>query len=436
MNDTFDAALPSPYSGNWKQAERLSSEDSPRLTSYQAPGGEAVSFVLKNFRFSGGQSVDTAEYPFDGLWSNEALNEKPQTLNIEGFIRGAEYIKTRNALIEALRVKTDDDAPGFIDFPFWGRFPIVVTEYEVAENTDERGQCAVNLVFKRAGVSPAERENALPDISTAVETAAANLESAAINSFEKQLAGNSDTNTFSQGVTEIKTRLLNAIGRVQAAQTTLDSISNDINSISGLAAQNAQAPGQTARSLYNAAASIAGALAEIKNSAASYFSTSDGKGGAASYPAPAQNNEKNVLMQFLSAGTYTMNITALTVRQENTKKAMENLYRVSAFGAASLILTQMDMSYSKAQGYWKLFQKLEESIDREDPALYAALEETRISVSRLLSAKALSAEKKRYFDIPLPLLYMARYLGCSEEKLRELNRIADSFVIKGNVVYV
>jgi len=38
--------------------------------------------------------------------------------------------------------------------------------------------------------------------------------------------------------------------------------------------------------------------------------------------------------------------------------------------------------------------------------------------------------------MPLPLLYIAQYLGCDEAKLREINSIADSFVIKENIVYV
>ena len=541
MNGIFDAALPPPYSGSWKQAERPSPEDSPRLVSYQAPGGEAIGFTLKGFKFSGGQSVDTAEYPFDGLWSNEALNEKPHTLQVEGFIRGAEYITTRNALIEALRVKTDDDAPGFIDFPFWGRFPIVVIEYEVAENTGEKGQCAVSMVFKRAGVSVTERETALtgvnaaltasgvngkpapagtgaaqaaagangeaalPDVSAALETAVANLQAAAVTGFEQEpadgigtttvaqgtaaatgfeqepaddidaatfaqgaaaatgfeqepadgmdattvtqgaaaLTGSGqepadgmDTTTFTQGAAEIKTELLNVLGRVRAAQTLLNRISGEINGTLSLAAQTVQAPGQTARALFNAAASIVGALAEIRNSVTSYFSSPSGNAGKLAYPVPERNNEKNVLLRFLSAAAYTMEITPLTVRQEHTQKAMENLYRICAFAAASLILPQMDIAYTKARGYWNLFRRLEESIDKEDPAIHVTLEEARICVSRLLSAKALSAEKKRYFNTPLPLLYMAHYLGCDEAKLRELNRTADSFLIKGGVVYV
>lgn len=461
MSGAFDAALPPPYSDDWKQAERASPEDSPRLTSYQAPGGEAIQFVLKSFKFSGGQSVDTAEYPFGGLWTNEALNEKPQQLHIDGFIRGAEYIQTRNALVEALRITTDDSAPGYIDFPFWGRFPIVLVDYEVSENTNEKGQCALTLVFKRAGVSIAERAESSSGIassqsgmSTALETAVEDLQAAAINSFEKALAGNTDASVakiLSQGAAQIKMALLSALGRVQAAQTMLNVISAEINGISSLVAQVISAPRQLAQSLFNAAASIVAGLAEIKNSVAAYlpksssssgssnsysYSSENGTASKSSYPAPVVNNEQSVLLQFLSASSFVLSTIPLTVRQEAAQRAVENLYRICAFTAVGAILPQLDASFQKTEGYWKLFVKLEASIDKNDPAVYAALETVRIYVSCILSAKELSAEKKRYFNAPLPLLYLAQYLGCGEDRLRELNRIEDSFVVKGNVLYV
>jgi hypothetical protein len=479
VSDAFDAAMPPPYSDNWKQAERASPEDSPRLTSYQAPGGEEIQFILKSFKFSGGQSLDTAEYPFGGLWSNETLNEKPQELHIEGFIRGAEYIQTRNALIEALRITTDDSEPGYIDFPFWGRFPIVVVNYEVAENFDEKGQCSVSLVFKRAGVSITERAGmslaeladspsgisaSQADLDTALETALEDLETVAIYSFEQALANNNETSTLnllSQGSAQIKSALLSALGRIQAAQTMLNTISSEINSITSLTSQLIRSPGQLARSLFNAAASIVGGLAEIRNSATSYLragnqgAVSPGTGNSAgspsssgsaynngqaasksSYPAPVHNNEQNVLLHFLSAGSFSLGTIPLTVRQEAVQKAIENLYRICAFVAAGGILPQLDMSFQKTEGYWKLFTRLEASIDRNDPAVYAALETVRIYASRILSAKALSSEKRRYLNAALPLLPLVQYLGCGEEKLRGLNRIADSFVIKGGVLYV
>jgi len=456
MSASFNAALPPPYSGSWKEAERASPEDGPRLTSYQAPGGEAIRFVLKSFKFSGGQSVDTAEYPFGGLWSNEALNEKPQQLRIDGFIRGAEYIQTRNALVEALRVTTDDSEPGYIDFPFWGRFPIVVLVYEIAETLDEKGQCAVMLAFNRAGVSIAERAASISDMTgsqpgiaaaslsglvTALETAIEGLQTAAIDSFEKTLAGNADAGTaktLSQGAAQIKTALLSVLGRVQAAQTKLNTISSEINGITSLAAEIIGAPRQFAQSLLNAAASIVAGLAEIKNSVASYLPANAANNAApkSPYPAPVVNNEQAVLLQFVSASSFALSSTPLTVRQEAAQKAAENLYRICAFTAAGTILPQLDGSFQKTEGYWKLFMKLEESIDKNDPAVYAAIETVRIYVSCILSAKELSAEKRRYFNAPLPLLYLAQYLGCGEDKLRNLNHIADSFVVKGSVLYV
>jgi len=469
MSGAFDAALPPPYSSEWKQAERASPEDSPRLTSYQAPGGEAIQFVLKSFKFSGGQSVDTAEYPFGGLWTNETLNEKPQQLHIDGFIRGAEYIQTRNALIEALRITTDDSEPGYIDFPFWGRFPIVVVDYEISETSDEKGQCAVTLVFKRAGVSVAERAASVSGLasgqssiaaasqagmSTALETAVEDLQTAAINSFEKTLADNAEASTakmLSQGAAQIKKELLNTIGRIQAAQTKLNTISAEINGIGSLAAQLIGSPRQLAQAVFNAAASIVGGLAEIKNSAAAYMpksnsasspseapshSSANSTAPKSSYPAPVANNEQNVLLQFLSASSFALSSIPLTVRQEAAQKAVENLYRISAFTAAGAILPQLDASFQQTEGYWKLFAKLEASIDKNDPVVYAALETVRIYVSCILSAKELSAEKRRYFNAPLPVLYLAQYLGCDEDKLRDLNRIADSFVVRGNVLYV
>ena len=187
---SFEAGLPLPYSENWRQAERAGSGDSPRFAVYQAPEKEPVPFVLERFAFRGGQSVETAEYPFDGLWSNERLNEKAQALNIKGYIRGAEYIKGRNALIENLRIPTSDDKPGYIDLPFWGRFPVVVIDYDVSESSNEKGQCAVSLELTRAGVSPESRSAVIQDLNETVEAAVTKAESAIIADFEKKLETN------------------------------------------------------------------------------------------------------------------------------------------------------------------------------------------------------------------------------------------------------
>jgi hypothetical protein len=473
-NAQFDASLPTPYADNWRVAYRADSGDSPRMASYQAPGGEALPFVQKGFRFSGGQSQDMAEYPFGGLWSHEYLNEKPQALTVEGFLRGPTYIVQRNKLIEALRMPTDDDNPGYIDLPFWGRFPVVVGDnYEISENTDEQGQCAVFIPFRRAGVSITERLAALPVTSAQFERAVENLQAAAIDDFESRLTvadtgsssgggdtgggsdpggggdtgggsdinGPMDTATFASGFAELKKTLLAIVGRIQGAKTTLDMMTGKALGIINLINQGVRSPRELAQAQFNAVAAIVGGIMEIKNSIVMYGRMADrvlNNGSTSSKPSlPPPDNEKNVLLLFLSANTYTLPIVAATAGQTTTKKAIENLYRTVAFSAAIQIVINYDLlTHQKATGYWQLIEKLEESIDKENPAVYTALQDMRTTLARALSEKELSGEMVRTIPSILPLLYVAYYLGCDEDKIRELNSIPDSFVITGKVIYV
>ena len=306
------------------------SGDAPRYTSYQAPGAGAVVFVLDSFSFRGGQSVETAEYPFGGLWSNGRLNERPQTLRVEGHIldrlvrdkdgkadSGTGYITIRNALIESLRVSTSDDSPGYIDLPFWGRFPVVVDGYEVSEKKDEKGQCGVSIDFVRAGVSAENRtsgQTGAVETGELVEAAAVNAETAVTAAFVEKLEGNTDSATLLAGFGKIKGLLAGALGRVRGAQSKIDTITAEINGISSLIAQGIRAPGELARAMFNALASIAAGLADIKNAAESYMdgngdgtaagdaagtvAGTSGESTAALYPAPVQNNERNALLYF------------------------------------------------------------------------------------------------------------------------------------------
>ena len=452
--ERFDAALPPPYKENWREAYRADESESPRMASYQAPGGQAIPFIQKSFRFSGGQSKDTAEYPFGGLWSNEYLNEKPQTLTVEGFLRGPAYIVQRNRLIEALRVPTGDDNPGYIDLPFWGRFPVVVGDtYEVSENADEQGQCAVSIPFTRAGVSIAERMDALPPAGVQLEDAAVNLETAAIDDFDAKLSGDlMDTAALRAGFGQIKNLLLGITGRIQGVKTTLNAMTGEVLGIINLVNQGIRAPYEIAAALFNAGTSIVGGILEIKKTVALYgrtFSKSSGGGSAAggtsrtdaapsNAPAlPLPDNEKNALVMFLSASAYTLPIEAATVKAETTKAAIENLYRAMAFLVSARIIASMDsLTYKKASGYWRLLEKLAGSINQENPAVYTAIQGLRTALSRELSRRELSAEMTRAISIAAPLLYLAGYLGCDEDKVRQLNSVADSFVVEGAVIYV
>jgi hypothetical protein len=380
---------------------------------------------------------------------------------VEGFLRGPAYIALRNRLIEALRVPTDDDHPGYIDLPFWGRFPVVVDDnYAVSEHADEQGQCAVSISFTRAGVSITERQDSPPSSEVQLENAAVNLEAAAIDDFESNLSGGRlDNATLASGFGQIKISLLSVIGRIQGAQTFLNAMTDEVLGIINLINQGIRAPYELAKALFNAGASIAGGVMEIKNSIAMYgrmfnkasSGGSSGSGGngssgsgvsrasssTANKPSlPLPDNEKNAMVQFLSASTYTVPTEAVTVSQEATKKAIENLYRTMAFLASAKIIANMDsLTYQKAASYWRLIKKLTESIDQESPAVYAAIQDMCSALARKLSGRELSTEMSRRVSLA-PLLYLAYFLGCDEDKIRELNSVADSFTVEGNVIYV
>jgi hypothetical protein len=423
---SFSPALPQPYKEKWREAYRYDKDDSPRLSAYQPPVFFMlpVSFVLESLRVGSGQSVDTAEYPFHGLWSNTFLNEKPQVISVKGFIRGENYIVNRNALFEALRIATSDEDPGWLELPLWGRFPVVVTDYEVEEAGQRNGQCSVSITFTRAGVTIEERQQAGEITEGAADQAAAELQAAAAEEFAETLTEeNLDTDALAAAFAAIKGALLAIAGRVQGARAMLNAMTGAVTQITNLIAQGVRAPLDLANAAFSAAAGIVGGVMEIKNSAM----TAEG----------SLRNIQNALMQFLSNSTYASDTEALTVKQGATKAAAENLYKTMSLCAASRLLVRAeDATHARALGYWGLLENLQNSVDRNSPAMYQAVQALRIAASRGLSARALAAEQTRRVAAPAPVLYLAHYLSCDEELLRRLNPIADSFVVEGDLRYV
>jgi len=440
MSDRFDASLPAPHPGRWTRArDGDNSGDALRFASYQPPGGEAIPFVLDRFSFSGGQSKETAEYPFGGLWSNQRLNERPQELRVDGYLRGEQYIVRRNALVEALRIPTDDDSPGILDLPFWGRFPVVVAAgYDVSESSGEQGQCRVSIPFTRAGVSVQTRSLELDagesSAAAAVElrAAAESAREAATLEFEARLdGGRLDLSMLRAGFGRITGALLAITGRLQGPTRILNMVTGGVMGILGLVNQGVRIPRELSMAMFNAATSIVGGIAEIKNSAALY-------GREIHSLSPAQSdNERSALLLFLSADGFALPDEAATASQASTKSATENLYKTMAYVASAEIIADMDdPTRESAAGYWRLLERLAQSIDMENPSVHAALADTRAALSKLLSTRSLSSEATRSLAEAAPLLSLAHYLGCDEAALRRLNSIADSFIVEGEVVYV
>lgn len=461
----FDSSLPRTYSDSWREAYEQS-EDTHRLSSYQAPNGEPVVFAYDSISLAGGQNVDTAEYPY-GFWSNTRLGEKPQSLKIKGHVIGEKYIAKRTKLVTAFQAATDDDNPGTIDLPLWGRFKVVVTGWNVDEEKAKTGLSDISIELVRAGYSDTKRFDAVASNLTTlnVESAVADLKNAAVSAFATALEKSKDLTTLAKGFGKITQKLQAIIGRVQGARNILNDMTNRINSITNLIAQGVRLPKDLAQAFVSAAFGILTGILEIKNAAdetASYFMRSgsdddDNSSGSASVNSSSTSstlsathseavmqkfiarNEKNVLMQFLTAANYELEEEAITEQQYNTKTAMENLYRTAAFGVCAQLLTKLEAStetYNKQDGLWKLLERLEDSIDKEDSMVFASVEECRIACAQMLLSFNYDVELTRHIKREMPLLSLALYLGCDADKIRSLNAVSDSFLIKGDVIYV
>lgn len=425
--------LPKPASENWRKAYGSTTDgrsytpsDSQAKTAYQAPNGKPVQFVYESMKLSGGLSVDTAEYPFFGLWSSTALNEKTQGITVSGFLRGDEYIKSRNLLVDALRVTTTDDEPGYITLPLWGRFPVIVIDWDIEETAKELGQCKVNITFTRAGCPLAERWQDDNAIGKSVLEAAEDVKIAAANSYVSRLADSVDEKTLVKSFQLFRKKLFETVGRIQGGYRKLNELSNSVARISNLIAQGIRSPKTLALALFGIMGKIATSLAEIKNA---------GEETAAFFR--IKNNEKNALFCFLPEHKYQLPVEAVTAKQIATKKETENLYKTAALYAAARILpTVPAQSYNKTANLFALYDRLERSVDLEDTDVYGAVTELRRALSKELAAKELSAELSITLNAGMPLLTLAHYLGAEEAVLRHLNFIEDSFAVKGEIRYV
>lgn len=426
-------ALPAPPSSNWREAygavkngNIYTLSDTPTQTSYQAPSSQPVPFVYDSMKLSAGLSVDTEEYPFFGLWSSTPLNEKPHGITVSGFLRGDNYIKNRNALVEALRVPATDDDPGYLSLPLWGRFPVIVVDWDIEESGKESGQCKIQLTFTRAGCPIKERWALTGELTKTIPEAAEAVKLAITDVYEKRLRGNTADQVLVNSFNLIRQKLFTTVGRIQGNFKNLNEMTNAASRLSNLLAQGVRSPKILAESLFASAGKIVSGISEIKNAAdetVSFFRTT--------------NNEKNTLFCFFAEYKYSLPIEAVTVKQVMTKRETENLYRAAAlYSAAQLLPEVTTQSYDKTANLFALYGRLEQSVDGSDPAVYEAVNDLRIAVSKDLASRQLSQELSISLNGTMPMLALAHYLGAEEAVLRALNGIEDSFVLEGTVRYV
>lgn len=426
MSVDFFPAIPTPYATDWRKAYRFDDSDLPRLSSYQAPGGKPVAFIQKDNKLSGGHSGEAIEIPFYGFWINNTLNEKPHGITINGFLRGADYIKNRNDLVSALQTPTSDDNCGYLDLPSWGRFPVVIYDWDVVEDSEKLGQCSISITFVRAGLSENGRIETFSNvIDIDIISAADEMKNASVENFVNEIEKNLDRELLSSAFDEFKTKLLDIVGSAQGAIATLNKMADGVSQISSLIARGIRIPRDMALAAFSAVSTIVAGIAEIAEAAESYGTLFSGN----------RNTEK-ALFNLFSAESFSLPDEANTAAQQVTKAAAENLWRTCAYFGAAQLLPSLDVTHERQLAFWKLFMRLENVISLEDSNMYAAVESLRMSVANQMTARNADRQLVVKIKTDTPLLPLSHHLGCDGAKIRELNTIYDSFRIHGDVIYV
>jgi len=173
-----------------------------------------VPFVCPSDEMTGGNRAQQHEYPLRDIGWVEILGKKTKSYNLDLFVAGDNYDKTRDKLIEAL----DKPEPGILAHPRFGRLNVVVIDFRKTESTREGGMCRFSVTFVDAGAATFPRAG---DDTAAVVDAAANQSLAdAINSFAEAFSVLGQAADYVNGVVDEISRTLQAVENVTDAITS------------------------------------------------------------------------------------------------------------------------------------------------------------------------------------------------------------------------
>lgn len=408
-------------SSSWREAY-----DIQNLIEYEAPNAKRVFFIYDNVRISGGHSVDNIEYPNYGGWYNTAINETTNKINISGFLRSEDYLSKKIDLVNALKIKTDDENPAFIFIPLWGRIRVVLNDWTIEEAASENGQCKIELTLLQSLESESEISSAM-SVSDAIN----NVKQQALENIDKE---DFNFDTFISSINSFTSSLSNIIGKIQAKTEYINKMSQAIKTVSTMIAQGIKTPSLFAQAISNVAESITNGIIEIKQAA---IETGDASKSLIYNILPsetAKNNEKKTAIQFLDFSNTNSTKDLISDSEIQTAKKSDNFMKTIAITAVAALITKMDATKDELKNYIKLYDKLDSSINKDDYKLNALLIDLKISIIEELNNRELASEKKIKFNKNMTLLNTEHYLQCY--KLRDLNFIEDSFVLPKEITYI
>lgn len=422
-----NATFPKLASPSWREAY-----DSGSLIKYEAPNKDAVSFIYETVKMTGGHNVDNGEYPLEsdsGSWSNYAITEATNKITVSGFLRGDEYLSSRASLIDSFKVNTDDDNPAFIFIPLYGRLRVALISWSIDENAAENGQCKIELNLNFVLKKEKESVSAI-----SLENATDNLNSVATSKLEEELS--SDKASFSSFLSSVNgyaSDMSSAIGKVQGKTEYINKMSGALNTLTSVMASGTKTVSLYVQALSNVYGAIVNGLLEMKQAAVENAEYTISFVRQFSAKDHADLNIKKTIISFVSYADKDSSKELTKPEEIETAKASDNFIKIAVIINLSFLIVQLEATKSKYKDYINLFDKLYDSIDKNDSLLNSALIDLRVAMIEQLKNKELENERKIKFNKNNNLLNVEHYLKCYD--LRELNFIEDSFNLPKEIIY-
>ena len=172
------------------------------------------------------------------------------------------YLNKKIDLINAFKIKTDDENPAFIFLPLYPRLKVTLENWSIDEKANENGQCKIELNFNLC----ADRKNDENYNFLNIEDAKNNVQEIANKNLEKKLENNFNYDTFLSGINNVSSKLSNVIGMIQGKADYINDMARAINTISSTIAQGIRTPSVFADALQNVVSSIVNGIIDIKQS--------------------------------------------------------------------------------------------------------------------------------------------------------------------------
>lgn len=372
-----------------------------------------VPFFVKSAQTQVGRRVVIHEYAQRDEAYPEDMGRKADAFTVEAIVIGPDYIRTRDALIAALKQR----GPGVLVHPYYGQRTVALSgTARISETPEEGGVARFTLEFVEAGENA--EPSAHPDTQEAVEVAADEAQEVIAEDF---------TDSFSvDGAPEFVE--VSALDQAREAMNALD------------AARRAMVPDLSVLSDYMAAANgVAGSLNSLIRAPAAFAQNILGMFGAlkalAKGPLHAFNAYKG-LFGYGSRSSGSERMGASRTLQVNNQAAITTLTRRAALIEAARVASRASYdTYEQAVAMrGDLAARLDDEAAGLTPgypdvpvvpvpeAVYQALTALRVAVVRDLSTRAVDAPRIASATMPatLPALVVAYRIHGDAQRADEI----------------